>query len=271
MATLVFRVSAQYDEVIKLRNEISKLEAQLKKMDVNKSPASAKALETQLASTRQQMMGLVTEAAKAGAVMEKDFKSNIYNASQSVNDFTQKIIDQKRVVKDEDTVVVPGDISWGMNFSQSLKDFEFLNKLPGRKIISKGNHDYWWNSMTKMNNFFAENGFDSLNILHNNHYAYDNIGICGTRGWINDNSVPADKKVLDREAGRLTASIESALKANLKPVVFLHYPPVYLNDKNAEILEVLHKYGIKQCYYGHFHGKAIAKTRYQFYKFTRLV
>ena len=100
MATLVFRVSAQYDEVIKLRNEISKLEAQLKKMDVNKSPASAKALETQLASTRQQMIGLVTEAAKAGAVMEKDFKSNIYNASQSVNDFTQKIIDQKRVVKD---------------------------------------------------------------------------------------------------------------------------------------------------------------------------
>lgn len=100
MATLVFRVSAQYDEVIKLRNEISRLEAQLKKMDVNKSPAAAKALETQLASTRQQMMGLVTEAAKAGAVMEKDFKSNIYNASQSVNDFTQKIIDQKRVVKD---------------------------------------------------------------------------------------------------------------------------------------------------------------------------
>ncbi|WP_418945904.1 tape measure protein [Phocaeicola coprocola] len=100
MATLVFRVSAQYDEVIKLRNEISKLEAQLKKMDVNKSPAAARALETQLASARQQMMGLVTEAAKAGAVMEKDFKSNIYNASQSVNDFTQKIIDQKRVVKD---------------------------------------------------------------------------------------------------------------------------------------------------------------------------
>lgn len=100
MATLVFRVSAQYDEVIRLRNEISKLEAQLKKMDVNKSPAAAKTLETQLASARQQMMGLVTEAAKAGAVMEKDFKSNIYNASQSVNDFTQKIIDQKRVVKD---------------------------------------------------------------------------------------------------------------------------------------------------------------------------
>lgn len=100
MATLVFRVSAQYDEVIKLRNEISKLESQLKKMDVNKSPAAARALETQLASARQQMMGLATEAAKAGATMEHDFKTKIYNASQSVNDFTQKIIDQKRVVKD---------------------------------------------------------------------------------------------------------------------------------------------------------------------------
>lgn len=100
MPTLVFKIAADYEAVIRLREEISKLEAQLKKMDVNKSPASAKALETQLASTRQQMIGLVTEAAKAGAVMEKDFKSNIYNASQSVNDFTQKIIDQKRVVKD---------------------------------------------------------------------------------------------------------------------------------------------------------------------------
>lgn len=100
MATLYFKVSSDWEQVVKLRQECERLEAQLKKMDVNKSPAAAKALETQLASTRQQMMGLVTEAAKAGAVMEKDFKSNIYNASQSVNDFTQKIIDHKRVVKD---------------------------------------------------------------------------------------------------------------------------------------------------------------------------
>lgn len=100
MATLYFKVSSDWEQVVKLRQECERLEAQLKKMDVNKSPASAKALETQLASTRQQMIGLVTEAAKTGAVMEKDFKSNIYNASQSVNDFTQKIIDQKRVVKD---------------------------------------------------------------------------------------------------------------------------------------------------------------------------
>ena len=100
MATLVFRVSSDWEQVVKLRQECEKLEAQLKKMDVNKSPAAARALEAQLASTRQQMMGLVTEAAKAGATMEHDFKTKIYNASQSVNDFTQKIIDQKRVVKD---------------------------------------------------------------------------------------------------------------------------------------------------------------------------
>lgn len=100
MATLYFKVSSDWEQVVNLRQECERLEAQLKKMDVNKSPASAKTLETQLASTRQQMIGLVTEAAKAGAVMEKYFKSNIYNASQSVNDFTQKIIDQKRVVKD---------------------------------------------------------------------------------------------------------------------------------------------------------------------------
>lgn len=100
MAILYFKVSSDYDEVVRLRQECEKLEAQLKKMDVNKSPAAARALEAQLASTRQQMMGLVTEAAKAGATMEHDFKTKIYNASQSVNDFTQKIIDQKRVVKD---------------------------------------------------------------------------------------------------------------------------------------------------------------------------
>ena len=96
-------------------------------------------------------------------------------------------------VRPEDTVVIPGDISWGMNFEQSKKDFEFINKLNGRKIISKGNHDYWWNTKNKMDKFFAENGFDTINILHNNHYSYDGYGICGTRGWISDNGEPADR------------------------------------------------------------------------------
>ena len=105
-------------------------------------------------------------------------------------------------VRPEDTVVIPGDISWGMNFEQSKKDFEFINKLNGRKIISKGNHDYWWNTKNKMDKFFAENGFDTINILHNNHYSYEGCGICGTRGWISDNGEPADQKVLAREADR---------------------------------------------------------------------
>jgi len=172
------------------------------------------------------------------------------------DDYMSKIeYNWKNLVKDKDTVVIPGDISWGMNFIDSLKDFQFLDSLPGRKIILKGNHDYWWNTKSKMEKFFIENNLTTLNILHNNHYSYENIGICGTRGWINETSAPADKKVLAREAGRLSASIESALKENLTPVVFLHYPPIYANEYNYDILEVLHKYGIKKCFYGHIHGR----------------
>lgn len=163
-------------------------------------------------------------------------------------------------VKDEDTVVVPGDISWGMNFEDSKKDFMFLNDLPGKKILMKGNHDYWWDTKSKMDKFFSENGFDTMNILHNNHYSYGNIGICGTRGWINETSAPADKKVLLREAGRLDASIQSALKDGLKPVAFLHYPPIFAEDHNFEMLDVLHKHGIKWCFYGHIHGRGCEKA-----------
>lgn len=160
-------------------------------------------------------------------------------------------------VKPDDTVVIPGDISWAMNFEEAVKDFEFINNLNGRKIISKGNHDYWWATKNKMDNFLHENGFDTINILHNNCYAYENIGICGTRGWINDNYEPeASAKLLAREQGRLTMSIESALKENLKPVVFLHYPPIFCSSYNYEMLEVLHKYNIKKCYYGHIHSRA---------------
>ena len=116
----------------------------------------------------------------------------------------------ENTVSPEDTVVIPGDISWAMNFREALPDFDFIHKLKGTKIISKGNHDYWWNTYAKMNRFLEENGFDSIKILHNNHFAYDKYGICGTRGWINDNSEPADAKVLAREAGRLETSLCSA-------------------------------------------------------------
>lgn len=162
----------------------------------------------------------------------------------------------QRKITADDLVVLPGDLSWGMNFQEAKKDFEFLNDLNGRKIISKGNHDYWWTTKNKMDNFLAENSFDTIKILHNNHFKWEDIGVCGSRGWINDSSEPADAKVLAREAGRLTLSIESALKEGLRPVVFLHYPPVFAGSRNEPILDVLYKYGIKTVFYGHLHGKA---------------
>ncbi len=159
-------------------------------------------------------------------------------------------------VKRDDTVVLAGDSSWGMNLNEAKADFEFINNLPGRKIILKGNHDYWWTTVNKMERFFFVNGFSTLNILHNNHYAYCDYAVCGTRGWINENGETADKKVLLREAGRLDASIVSAKKAGLEPIVFLHYPPVFSSDCNYDILEVLDRHEIKRCYYGHIHGKS---------------
>lgn len=162
----------------------------------------------------------------------------------------------QKTVSPEDTVVIPGDVSWGMNFSEAKADFDFINRLNGKKVILKGNHDYWWNTMSKMNRFLDENGFDTITILNNNHYPYEDYGICGTRGWINEMEEPADAKILAREAQRLELSIKSAIDDGKKPIVFLHYPPIYANDYNYDILEVLFKYDIKKCYYGHLHGKA---------------
>lgn len=160
-----------------------------------------------------------------------------------------------REVSPEDTVVVPGDISWAMSLKEAVADFRYIHELPGRKIILKGNHDYWWTTAAKMNKFLAENGFDSIFILHNNHYAYESYGICGTRGWINDDSEPADAKVLAREAQRLETSIASAENAGLEPLVFLHYPPLYGNEYNPDLLEVMYRHNIKRCWYGHIHGR----------------
>ena len=134
-----------------------------------------------------------------------------------------------------------------MSIDEAYEDFKFIDELPGRKIILKGNHDYWWTTKTKADNFFKENGLLTLNVLHNNYYEYEGFGICGTRGWINDGSEHADAKVIKREAMRLDRSIQSAIDMGLKPIVFLHYPPVYGNDT---------KYDIKLCFYGHLHSYA---------------
>lgn len=176
-------------------------------------------------------------------------------------DYTEKLSTQWRdVVSANDTVVVAGDISWGMTLDQSLPDFQFLHELPGRKIFLKGNHDYWWTTKTRMDRYFAEHGLDTLHILHNNAYTSQGFSLCGTRGWINETGEPEDQKVLLREAGRLEASLKAGLETGLPPLVFLHYPPVYLDDVNRPLLDVLKRYDVKKCYYGHIHGKAAQRA-----------
>lgn len=183
----------------------------------------------------------------------KDYVSRLYENWQNA-------------VLPDDTVVIPGDISWAMSLEGALEDFKFIHKLNGKKIILKGNHDYWWSTVTKAEKFLAANGIDSISFINNNCAVYDSFGICGTRGWINDGSEPADAKVIAREAMRLERSIQDALSKELEPIVFLHYPPVFAQSTNEEILSVITKYSIKHCFYGHLHGYscnlAVSGVRY---------
>ena len=171
------------------------------------------------------------------------------------NDYVERIEKNwNKIVTADDTVVIAGDISWAMNFDELKADFEFLNNLNGTKIIIKGNHDYWWNTLKKMNEFIDKNHFDTVKILFNNSYTVDGISICGSRGWMFEGEDEHDEKVLSREVGRLKLSLDSAESEN--KIVFLHYPPITTDSKCDEILSVLKQYGIKKCYYGHLHGKA---------------
>ena len=162
----------------------------------------------------------------------------------------------RRLVKPEDTVVLAGDISWSMRLADTRKDFAFLNGLPGRKLIMKGNHDYWWSTANKMNEFFRAEGFDTLRLLHNNSYTVEGYALCGTRGWLFDADEPHDEKVMNREIGRLRLSLQAA-EPGKERLVFLHYPPVYTGADAPEIVAVLKEYGIRRCFYAHLHGKAI--------------
>ncbi len=158
------------------------------------------------------------------------------------------------VVSVSDTVIVPGDISWAMTFEEAKKDFEFINNLNGNKIILKGNHDYWWNTASKMNAFLSDNHFDSIKILHNNAFSVGNFAIAGTRGWFYDDSAEADKKVILREAGRLRTSLTEAKKLGGEIIAFLHYPPASSSERCDEIFDVLVEFGVKRCFFGHLHG-----------------
>ena len=161
-------------------------------------------------------------------------------------------------ITENDTVILLGDHSWALKLEDSFKDLEFIHKeLNGRKILVKGNHDLWWSTMNKITKFVSENGFTSINFLFNNAYLAEGISICGTRGWIRENGEEPDLKVMNREAGRLEASLQAGVKLGGELVAFIHYPPIYGTEENALLTEILHKYGVKRCFYAHLHGSAI--------------
>ena len=154
----------------------------------------------------------------------------------------------------DDTTVLLGDLSWALDLEDAKADFAWINEIPGRKIILKGNHDYWWSTASKFYKFCDANGFSNQFILNNNHYEYDGFAICGTRGWFfeEEKSGEHDEKVFRRELIRLEASLQSA--GELPKMVFLHYPPRYKGYECQEILSLLKAYQVRRCYYGHLHG-----------------
>ena len=158
------------------------------------------------------------------------------------------------VIGPEDTTVLLGDLSWALELDGAVKDFAFISAIPGRKILLKGNHDYWWSTAAKFYRFCAEHGFEDLYVLNNNCYFYGDTALCGTRGWFyeEDKQGTHDEKVFRRELGRLETSLKAA--GDAEKLCFLHYPPIYQGYKCPEMLELLDKYEVERCYYGHLHG-----------------
>lgn len=168
--------------------------------------------------------------------------------------YLEKLKTGLSVITDEDTTVLLGDLSWALDLDQAREDFAWIDRIPGRKIILKGNHDYWWNTAAKFYKFCETNDFSNQFILNNNHYEYNGYAICGTRGWFfeEERSGEHDEKVFKRELIRLESSLQSA--GDMQKLVFLHYPPMYKGYCCDEIIALLHKYDVRQCYYGHLHG-----------------
>ena len=157
-------------------------------------------------------------------------------------------------IKDTDTTVLLGDLSWALSLQEAKADFAWIDQIPGRKIILKGHHDYWWSTAQKFYNFCAENNYSNQWILNNNCFEYGQWAICGTRGWFyeEDRSGEHDVKVFKRELLRLESSLKAA--GDKEKIVFLHYPPIYKGYTCTEILDLLTSYGVRKCFYGHLHG-----------------
>lgn len=168
--------------------------------------------------------------------------------------YMEKLRQGMSVLQPEDTLVLLGDLSWALSLPEAQADFAWIDQIPGRKILLKGNHDYWWSTAKKFYDFCGEQGFSQQFILNNNHYLYGETAICGTRGWFfeEERSGAHDEKVFHRELMRLEASLKSA--GNREKLVFLHYPPKYKGYECGEIVALLKKYGVRRCFYGHLHG-----------------
>ena len=168
-------------------------------------------------------------------------------------------------VKEEDTVILAGDFSWAMKIEDALEDFQYINELPGQKILLKGNHDYWWTTITSMKKFLSEHNLENTDFLYNNSFEVENKILCGTRGWslLDEDSIE-DKKIIDREVGRLKLSILDGINrfGNDKEIIaFLHYPPItqanILKNEPSPFIDILKQNKIKKCFYGHLHGSSI--------------
>ncbi|MBE6984284.1 MAG: serine/threonine protein phosphatase [Ruminococcaceae bacterium] len=173
------------------------------------------------------------------------------------NGYVEKLNEGLKIIKPEDTTVLLGDLTWGMDMKQAREDFAFINNIPGRKLIIKGNHDYWWTTATKFYKFCEENGFSNMFILNNNAYEYEELALCGTRGWFFEEDAAEgshNDKIFKRELIRLETSLKAA--GDRIKLCFLHYPPRYRGYECPEILELLKKYGVRQCCYGHLHGES---------------
>lgn len=172
--------------------------------------------------------------------------------------YVERISESLSRLRPEDTLILDGDTSWGMTLEQAEADFRFLDGFPGRKLLVKGNHDYWWGTVSKMRRFFAERGFTTLDFIHNNCAAYGETALCGTRGWFfEEEQKPHNEKMLRREVLRLEASLKAAGE---RPILcFLHYPPLYTGYECSDILGLLERYRVRRCCYGHLHGYAIRR------------
>jgi predicted phosphohydrolase len=163
------------------------------------------------------------------------------------------------IVQEEDTVVIPGDVSWATYLEEAYADFQFIEELNGKKIILKGNHDYWWTTQKKLNQFIREHQFYRIQFLWNNAFTYRDIAICGCRGWKNPlehDFVKEDLKIYQREVHRLELSLKAIDSKGVRAkYVFMHYPPSDSSYQMTELIEVMQHYDVSRCFFGHVHGK----------------